>query len=777
MVLSRYIGARVKRQEDPRLIRGAAAYTDDLRMPGVLYMSVLRSPHSHARIKSIDMGPALEQPGVVRGFTGAEIKQVCGPVPVGMAVDPDRVPLRYALAMDRVRHVGDAVAALVATSRPAARDAVEYIRVEYEALPAVVAMERAIEPGSTTLHEELGSNIAYHSPVETGDVDKAFAEADGVVSGRFVNQRLIPMFMEPRATLAHYQPGSGTLTVWSSTQTPHKLRNSLASAFQIPENRVRVIAPDVGGGFGAKADTYGEDMLACAFSIKLGRPVKWTEERQENFVATIHGRDQIQFAEAAYTRDGKITALRIRILADMGAYLGLYTAGVPTLTSLVSAGTYDIRNFKCDTYGVFTNKTPTGPYRGAGRPEAAYCIERLVDLVASELNMDPSEVRQRNFISADSFPYATATGVVYDTGNYALSLDKTLRNADYGRLREEQRLLRSQGRLMGIGMSTTTEICGIGPSALLSGGGWESAQVRVERSGKVTVLTGVSPHGQGSETTFAQIVADELGIPMEDVVVLHGDTESVQEGIGTFGSRGVAVGGAALLKAVHKVKEKATQIAAHLMDADLDRVFFEAGSFQVEDVQEKSMTLAEVAQEAYNAAKLPPEIEPGLGATAFYEPTNCTFPFGTHLAVVDIDNVTGEIKLRRYLTVDDAGNIINPTIVEGQIHGGVAQGIGQALLEGVQYSEDGQLVTGNILDYALPTAEDLPFFEVDTTVTPTPVNPLGAKGIGEMGTIAATPTVVNAVVDALAHLGVTHIDMPVTSEKVWRILQEKGVVK
>jgi carbon-monoxide dehydrogenase large subunit len=584
------------------------------------------------------------------------------------------------------------------------------------------------------------------------------------------NHRLIPNPMEPRGVLAHFDPGPETLTVWSSTQVPHLLKWLLSGLVRIPEHKVRVIAPEVGGGFGCKIDVYAEDILCSLASIKLGKPVKWIEERTENFVTTIHGRDIHAEIELAARSDGRLLGQRMRVVADIGAYQQLLTAAIPTLTTLMFPGLYKVPALYAEVTEVYTNKTPTDAYRGAGRPEATYFIERGMDILAKKLNMDPAELRRRNFIEPSAFPYKTITGQVYDSGDYEPTLDLALEKAGYADLRRQQEEGRRQGRYLGIGVSTYVEICGIGPSAMVPGGGWEGGSVRVERTGKVTVLTGTSPHGQGGETAFSQIVADELGVPFEDITVLHGDTSQVPFGIGTFGSRAIAIGGTAIVMSAQKVKEKAKKFAGQMLEAQPDDLVYNNGRIYVEGHEDKALTIQEVANAAWSGTVLPPDTEPGLEATSYFEPSNCTFPFGAHVCLVEVDKDTGKVELLRYISVDDCGNVINPLIVEGQVHGGLAQGIGQALMEEAVYGDDGQLITGSFMDYNLPRADQLPSFELYRTVTPTPVNPLGAKGVGEAGTIGSTPAIVNAVVDALAPFGVDHIDMMLRPEKLWRIM-------
>jgi carbon-monoxide dehydrogenase large subunit len=769
----KFVGMPIKRREDPRLISGTATYVDDLQLSGMTYLAVLRSPYAHARILGIDAQAARNDPRVLAVLTGDDIAEAPGPLSIAEVELPNlKSPKHYPLAVGKVRHVGEAVAAVVATDRYAARDALELIAVDYAPLHVAVDMERALEQGAPVVHEEWNDNLAYTFEMTAGDIDKAFREAEVTVRQRIMNQRLVPLAMEPRGVVAHYHAAQRTLELWSSTQMPHILRTFLANMLQLPENRVRVIAPEVGGGFGSKADIYAEEMLVAYLAMRLRRPVKWAEDRRENFVATIHGRDQIQDVELAAKRDGTITGLRAQVLADMGAYYQFFTPGIPTLTALLAPGCYKIPNFRFDLRGVFTNKTATDAYRGAGRPEATHLIERMVDLLALELDLDPVEVRRKNFPAASEFPFTTATGLAYDSGNYQASLDKVVGLIDYPRFREEQTSLRLQGKYLGVGFSTYVEICGIGPSSAISTGGWESATLRVEPTGKVTVLTGVSPHGQGQETSFAQLVADELGVDLDDVTVVHGDTAMVQYGIGTFGSRATAVGGAALMLSLGKVKEKSKRLAAQMLEASPTDMVFEEGKLYVRGSPDRAVTFIQVAKAAYRGLNLPPDTEPGLEATSSFEPSNFTFPFGAHACIVEIDGETGEITVKRYVAVDDCGRVLNPLLVDGQVHGGIAQGLAQALFEEVVYDENGQLITGSLMDYAVPKASFLPHFETERTVTPSPVNPLGVKGVGEAGTIACSPAVVNAVVDALAHLGVRHLDMPLKAEKIWRLLQE-----
>ncbi|OGP22006.1 MAG: carbon monoxide dehydrogenase [Deltaproteobacteria bacterium GWA2_57_13] len=773
MPISKLVGARVKRREDPRLIRGLAHYVDDIQLPNVLHAAILRSPYAHARIRAMRTDQARRHPGVVAVVTGNEIRDQVGCVPVASQNPTLRVPKRYVLAVDKVCFVGEGVVVVVAEDRYAARDALDLIEVDYEPLPVVSDPEKALASGAPVIHPEWPDNVAFRFDLKQGNLAKAFKEAERVVKQRLIHQRLAPIAIEPRGVLARYLPGEEELTLWSSTQIPHILKTQLSVMLKLPENRVRVIAPEVGGGFGSKLNVYAEEGLIGHLAIKLKRPVKWIEGRRENMQGTIHGRGQVGEVEVAVKKDGTILGLQYRVIADIGAYHQLLTPGIPPLTGLMLSGAYKIPALAIEVTGVFTNKVATDAYRGAGRPEATYVIERIIDRVAQELAIDPVKIRQKNFPRPKEFPFKTATGLIYDSGNYQGALNKALRLSGYQGWRGEQRKLREKGRYLGIGLSTYVEICGMGPSAAMPAGGWESGTVRVEPTGKVTVLTGVSPHGQGQETSFAQIVADEFGVPLDDIHVIHGDTAVVPSGIGTFGSRATAVGGTAVFQAAQKVKEKAREIAAHLLESDPEDLVFSESRFSVKGVPKKGVSLQEIALEAHLARNLPKKMEPGLTATSVFEPANFTFPFGAHICIVEVDPETGRIEIRKYVAVDDCGKVINPLLVDGQIHGGIAQGLGQALLEEVVYDEEGQLLTGSLMDYALPRAEDLPRLELARTETPTPVNPLGVKGVGEAGTIGSTPAIVNAVVDALAPFGVTHVDMPLKPEKIWRLCREK----
>ena len=778
-VLPKLVGERVKRREDPRLIQGHGTYVDDVKIVGMRHAAFKRSDVAHGRIRSIDTSAAEAMDGVEAVFTGAQIAGFLDPMPIGT---PFPSPEHRAVATDVVRYVGEPVAVVVADDRYTARDAADAIVVDYDARPAVVDPEVAMTGHPTVIHADFDNNLAVPlvpsgtgvSPdgktVDDSAVDKAFADADVVVSQRMVNQRLAPTAMEPRGVVAHYERGKDTMTIWSSTQNPHILRTFIALLNGMGEDQVRAIAPEVGGGFGAKINIYGEEYVVASLSKRLGVPLKWTEDRSEAFLATIHGRDILGYIDIAATRDGKVLGLKLRLIADVGAYNMLLTAAIPTLTMLMANATYDIPAIRTTLTEVFTNKTPTDAYRGAGRPEATYFVERGMDMLARRLGMDPAELRRRNFIPADRFPYKTQMGAVYDSGDYAKALDRALENSGWRNLQQERDAARAEGRLVGLGLAMYVEVCGLGPSASLPTGGWEHAQVTIERDGRISATTGASPHGQGNETTFAQMLADQFGVPLEHVRILHGDTGVVKQGIGTFGSRSQAVGGTALHLAGGKVRKKMAKFAAALLEAHEDDLVFEDGRISVQGSPDAGKTFAEVAAYAYVPVPLPPGVDPGLSEEAFFEPANNTYPFGCHISMVEIDRDTGELALLRLVAVDDAGNLINPLIVEGQIHGGLAQGIGQAMIEEVRYGTDGQPLTGSFMDYAIPRAADLPRFELDATVTPTPVNPLGAKGVGEAGTLGSTPCIVSAAVDALSGFGVTHIDMMLRPEKLWQII-------
>lgn len=772
---TKLLGERIKRKEDPRLIQGRGHYVDDIKLDGMLHMAFARSVYPHARIKKVHTTAAKALPGVVAVYTGHDIQGKLGLVPCAAGMDGLKIPDHPCLAMDKVCYIGEPIVAVVARDRYVARDAADLIEVDYDPLPAVTDPLKALQKGSNLVHEKFGDNIAFEAKLDAGDWKAVEADSTlKVIKQRFINQRLAPISMETRGVIASYSPGEDTLTVWSSTQIPHILKTQLALMSGVDEARSRVITPEVGGGFGSKLNVYGEEAMACFASKKLGKPVKWIEGRRENFLATIHGRDQVNDLEIYVQPDGTVVGLKCLIVADLGAYHQLLTPAIPTLTALMILGCYNIKNVFVETKGVFTNKMATDAYRGAGRPEATYIIERAMDLVALELNMDPAEVREKNFPSPKDFPLALPTGVTYDTANYQKTLKRVLKAAGYSKLRKEQERLRKKGKYLGIGLSTYVEICAMGPSSRMPAGGWEAGTVRVEVTGKVTVLSGASPHGQGEETTFAQIVAEELGISFDDVTVYHGDTFQIPMGIGTFGSRTTAVGGTAIYEAAQRIKKKMARIAAHKLGIKPGELMFSGGKIQTADGQ-KSIGFGEVVAEAIFAKQLPPGIEPGLTEHCVFEPPNYTFPFGAHIAVTEVDAETGEVRLRDYFCVDDCGRILNPMLVDGQVHGGLAQGIGQALWEELVYDENGQLVTGTLMDYALPKAHQFPWFNTSNTETRTPVNPLGVKGVGEAGTIGSTPAVVNSVMDALRPFGVRHIDMPLKPEKIWNAL--KGGVK
>jgi carbon-monoxide dehydrogenase large subunit len=771
--MPKLIGQSFKRVEDPRLITGEGRYVDDVQLPRMCYAAILRSPYAHARIRHIDASKALQTPGVVTVITGKDILGKIGPLPCAAHPVPEmKTPTHYALAVNKVYFVGHPVAVVVAEDRYLARDALDLIEVDYEELPPVTDPQKALQPDAPIIHEDLGTNLAFEWKIEGGDVDAAFAQAEVIVRQEFVNQRLIPVPMEPRCVLAEWDAGNRLLTIWTSTQIPHLVRSLVAGMLNLPENHVRVIAPDVGGGFGQKLQVYVEEALMGYLAMTLDRPVKWTETRRENFMASIHGRDQIGVMELALKRDGTILGLRYEVIADMGAYYQLLTPAIPTLTGLMLCGAYKIPAVRMTKKAVFTNKMCTDAYRGAGRPEATFLLERMMDLAAKELGIDPAEIRRKNFIPTDAFPYTTPHGITYDSGNYEAALNRALELVEYEKWRKEQQEARKQGRYIGIGISSYVEICGMGPSKAMPAGGWESATVRVEPSGKVIVLTGAHPHGQGEETSFTQIVAEELGVAPEDVMVIHGDTEKVQYGIGIFGSRGLAVGGTAVYMAAQRVKEKARKIAAFLLNVSEAEVEARDGTFVNRNDPSKFVTWQQIAQAAYDPKNYPPDMEPGLVATAFYEPSNFTFPSGTHICVCEVDIETGEVKILRYVAVDDCGKVVNPLLVEGQIIGGIVQAFGQAMMEQCVYDENGQLLTGELLDYAIPKAHNAPKIVVDRVETPSPVNPLGAKGVGEAGTIGATPAFINAVCDALEPLGIRHIDMPLTPARVWHAIQK-----
>jgi len=774
-----YVGRSLKRKEDPRLITGRATYTDDLVLPGQLFMAFVRSPEAHARIVSIDASAALEHEDVEAVYTGEDITDMAAPClffwkPPGVEV---RVPDHWPLARGKVGYVGQAVAVVIGTDRYSVVDAAEQVVVEYEPLPVVVDPERALEPGSPIIHEEFGTNTVMEWSLGGGDVDAGLADADVVVERRIVNHRTAGAAIEPRAVLAEWR--ADRLTLYSSTQIPHIARVCLSIQLGISEDRIRVVAPEVGGGFGSKLQVYGEEVMACYAARKLNRPVKWVATRSEDMLTTHHGRDVIAYARLGAKRDGTLTAIHARLIADLGSYHLIEGPVIPTFAACVFTGCYHIPNAKCDVTGVFTNKFTTDAIRGAGRPEGIHIIETMIDQLATELGMDPLELRRRNFIKADEFPASLPHGVIYDSGNYDGALDKLLEHVDVAAFRREQAELRERGIYRGLGFSSYVEICGLAPSRVLGppvwglqGGYFESAIVRVHPTGSVTAYTGTSPHGQGHETGFAQIVADKLGVSPDVVEIIHGDTNTGPFGKDTYGSRTLAVGGEAMARAADKVVDKAKRIAAHKLEAAPEDMEVRDGKFSVKGSPDKGMSLGEIAGEAYIPIDLPPGMEPGLDETAFYDPENFTWPFGAHACVVDVDVETGKVQIVRYVAVDDCGPAINPMLIDGQVHGGVVHTIGQALYEQVVYDADGQLVTGTFVDYALPSAGEIPFFETDRTETPSPVNSLGVKGVGEAGTIGSTPAIGNAIVDALRPLGVDYINLPYTPMRVWQAIQE-----
>jgi carbon-monoxide dehydrogenase large subunit len=777
MAVSQLVGARIHRREDPRLITGRGRYVDDHNRPGQLWLEVVRSPYAHARIVGIDAAEARKAPGVVAVYTAEDIgKVVAGAMPVAPAFTPTHQtePPRLPLATGEVTFQGEAVAVVIAGERYQAADAVELVDVEYDPLPVVHDIEEAIKPGSPKVHTDLdGPNIAWDIPY-TPDVPEVFDAAEVVVKERILQQRLAPTAMEPRGVLADWDPADRAMTMWLSSQNPHFIRLFISGAMGIPETRFRVISPDVGGGFGCKISPYPEDYLVPAASKLLGKPVKWIETRTESLQTTTHGRGQVFDVELAGTSGGKIQGLRVTQYLDAGAYIGTF-GGFQACACLVSSGAYDIPKVAARTVGVLTNRVPTDPYRGAGRPEATHLIERLVNVYARKIGADPVEVRRQNFVR--EFPHPNPFGLVYDSGDYDKSLDKALGIAGYEELRRQQAEGRAQGKYLGIGISTWIELCGFGPSGATAPatGGLsltESAHVRVFPTGSVAVYVGTHSHGQGHDTTFTQIVADALGVSYDSVELHHGDTnEGPSFGYGTYGSRSLAVGGMSIYKSCQKVVDKATKIAAHLFEADPADISFDGGDFYVKGNPGSRKPFGEVAFAAYGM-NLPEGMEMGLEAISYFDPPNLVWPFGAHVSLVEVDPETGGVDLKRYVAVDDCGVVINPMIVEGQLHGGIAQGIAQALFEEVVYDEDGALKTGSMVDYLVPTVNEIPNLEIDRTVTPTPVNELGVKGIGEAGTIASSACIINAICDALAPLGIDHVDMPASPDRLWRTIQE-----
>jgi carbon-monoxide dehydrogenase large subunit len=778
------IGAAVRRKEDYRFLTGQGHYVDDINRPGQLYAWFLRSPHAHATITRIDVSKARSAPGVVAVYTGADAAAdkvgglICGWVVKDKAGNPHKAPGHPVLAVDTVRYVGDHVAVVIAESAAAARDAVDAIEVEYQQKPAVVDTAKALKPGAPQVHADVPGNLCYDWELGDGAATAAaFAKAAHVTKLDLINNRLIPNAMEPRAALGDYDAGADQLTCWSTSQNPHVLRLILcAFILGLPEHKVRVIAPDVGGGFGSKIFCYAEEVVCCWASKKLKKPVKWTAERSESFLSDAHGRDHVTHAELAMDKDGKFLGLKVETIASMGAYLSTFATAVPTyLYGTLLAGQYTTPAIHVSVKAAFTHTAPVDAYRGAGRPEATFVIERLVEVAARELKLDPAELRRRNFVKPDQFPYQTPVALTYDSGNYAATLDAALKLIDYQNFPARRAESQKKGKLRGIGLSAYIEACGLAPSAVVGSlgagvGQWESAQIRFNATGSVLVYTGSHSHGQSHETTFAQVVSDKLGIPLEQIEVIHGDTEKVPMGMGTYGSRSLAVGGSALTKAADKLIAKGRKIAAHLMEAAVDDITYAGGVFRVAGT-DKTKTMAEVAFAAYVPFNYPADLEPGFEESAFYDPSNFTYPAGVHIAEVEIDPETGIVDVVDWAAVDDFGNVVNPMVVEGQVHGGIAQGIGQALLERCVYdAESGQLLTGSYMDYAMPRADDLPSFRIGLTHTPCPHNPLGVKGCGEAGAIASPAALINAITDALA---IKHIDMPATPEKVWQAAQQR----
>ena len=754
----RYVGRPLRRLDDHRLLTGSATFLDDIRLPGLLFLALVRSPFPHAAIRRVDLADALRRTGVVAATSGSDLTSWVSPIPASSELLPGRRLERYPLAVDRARFVGDPVAAVVATDPRTALEAAEHVRVEYEELPALVDAELARQPGAPRLYPDWPDNVAFRWEITHGSLEDAFQLADTVVSLRALNQRIYAAFLEPRGAIGRYDEASGELVVWASTQVPHSLRAGIAAALRLPEHRVRVIVPEVGGAFGSKGGVPPEYVLVAALAYRLGQPVKWVETRRESLLGTVHARDQLQDARGAFRRDGTLLGLEVRLCANLGAYNAATTA---LRTGLLAAGPYRVPALQVLVEGVMTNLAPLGAYRGAGRPEAAYLLERLMDSAAAELCLDPAEIRRRNLLRADEFPYRSPTGALYDSGDYHRALALALERFGYEEARQAQQRARAQGRLIGIGIACYCEFAG--PA-------WESATVRVHPDGSVSVLSGVTPSGQGHSTMLAQVVADILGIDIEQVRVRTGDTAAIQQGIGTFGSRSTAIGGSAAYLAAQDVLEKARLLAAQALEASPDDVEAFDGAFQVRGAPHRKVGWQQVARLAYRFDGPPAGIEPGLEATRFFNPETRTVPSGVHLALVDVDAETGAIAVRRYLAVDDCGRQVNPRLVEGQIHGAVAQGLGQALLEHLPYSRNGQPLVHSFLDYAIPRASQVPPVETAHIETLSPLNPLGAKGVGEAGTTAAPPAIVNAVLDALRPLGVRHLDMPLTPERVWRAI-------
>ncbi len=777
------VGQARRRKEDARLITGRTHWTDNIQLPGMLHLAVLRSPVAHAWISAIDVADARQRPGVVAVFTGRDLAEEQGSLPCAWPITEDmKSPTAPSLAVDTVNFAGDAVAVVVARSAYEAADALEAIQVDYEDLPVVLDMEAALAEGAELVHPDLGTNKSATWVFDSaeagtgGNAEEAIRDAEVVVQRRYRQQRLIPAFMEPRSVVV--DPTGKELTMWSATQVPHILRVMLALTLGVPEHKLRVVAPDVGGGFGGKLQVTPEEILTFLVARRLGKPVKWTESRSESLMSAHHGRDQIQDITISANRDGRITGLKVELLADMGAYLRLVTPGIPILGAFMFPGIYKIPAYHFACTNVFTNKVPTDAYRGAGRPEATFAIERTMDELAVELGMDALELREQNWVPHEEFPYTMVSSLTYDSGNYEAATARARELFDYEGLRAEQARRRETGDpvQLGIGISTYTEMCGLAPSRVLGSlsygaGGWEHASIRMLPTGKVEVVTGSTPHGQGHVTAWSQIVADQFGVPFEDVEVLHGDTQISHKGLDTYGSRSLSVGGIAVVKAAEKVIEKARKVAAHMLEASEDDLEYERGRFTVRGT-DKGTTVADIALAVFAAHDLPEGVEPNLDSEATFDPENFSYPHGTHLCATEVDTETGWVTIRDYVAVDDCGVVVNPLIVEGQVHGGLAQGIAQALFEEAVYDEFGTLTTATLADYLVPSAADLPSFTTDRTETPSTTNPLGVKGVGEAGTIASTPAVVNSVLDAVRHLGVQDIEMPCTPQRVWRALQQ-----
>ena len=780
-ITEKFVGTSVPRKEDASLITGQGSFVDNLTLPGMLHLAVVRSPFAHARIENVDVSKALEMPGVVGAWSGADLAgDWAGPLPMVWPITEDiKTSDHWPITKDKARFQGDGVAVVVAESRGRADDAAEVVDVEYEQLDPVLDVEEGMKDGSPLVHDELGTNSVVHWSHGGGGDQGVFDNAPVQLRLRFEAPRITPSPIEPRGAVASVAPAMGEFTLWTSTQIPHIARVTLSGTTGIPEHKLRIVAPDVGGAFGAKLNVYAEEALCLALARRTGRPVKWIEDRSENYAVTVHGRGVIHDVEVAATEEGKILGFRVKELCDMGAYFQLLTPGIPELGGWVYMGPYDTEGYWYEFTGVMTNMAPTDAVRGAGRPEATYVVERAVDTVARHVGKDPAEIRRISFAPSHAEAKPSLMGLQIDSADYLPAFERALELADYEQYRKEQAARRESGEVkqIGIGLSSYIEMSGLAPSNILgalryAAGGWEAAQVRCQPSGKVTLTIGTSPHGQGHDTTWSQIAADELGVHPDDVEVLHGDTSIAPLGMDTYGSRSISIGGAALHVALQKIKEKARTLAAHELEVAEDDLEFRDGAFRVQGAPDKVRTIPELAVSAWTAHDLPDGYEPDLTAVATWDPKNFTWPFGTHVCVAEVDTETGATQLLRYVAVDDCGVVINPMIVDGQVHGGVAFGIGEALYEEVLYDDAGNLVTGTLTQYLVPSAAEMPAFELDRTETPSPTNPLGVKGIGEAGTIAAPPAVINAIVDAVSHLGVTEIGKPATPERVWKAIRD-----